>query len=604
MNAGSSGTGSSETDPALSFDGRRIPLLPGKSVGAALVDAGVRSWRTTRKASRPRGLFCGIGVCYDCLVTVDGAANQRACLTPARPGMRVSSGTGSEMEPVRADVGSLGSRRRESPDRAHEGDVDVAVVGAGPAGLAAAANAAEAGLSVVVIDANQQPGGQYWRHLDEASTAGPVSAQHTGRVYTRLRRRFDAARDTGRLRYLPNTQVWFIETPPVGVLGGAPASRRFVLRTTGASDVGPQTPGPRVVRAGVLILCPGGYDRQLPVPGWDLPGVMAAGGVQAMLKGYATLVGRRAVVAGTGPFLLPVASALAAAGAQVVGICEAGTPTSWLPQLRGALQVPSKGIEAAAYAARLARHRTPYWTRSAVTRIDGDDHARRVTVAKVDRAGRVQPGSSREIGVDLVALGWGFTPSLELVTAVGGGTRVDVDGSLVAVVDDRQRSTVPGVYVAGEATGVGGASLAVLEGELAALTAAHDFGLHADAARSRRLQHSIARSRAFAVAMHRAHPVPARWHEWLTDSTVVCRCEEVTVGEVRHACDELGADDARSVKLLTRTGMGWCQGRVCGFATASMTSPPGEMPDTDALRAIAKRPLCAPITLGELGELA
>ena len=96
-----------------------------------------------------------------------------------------------------------------------------------------------------------------------------------------------------------------------------------------------------------LILCPGGYDRQLPVPGWDLPGVMAAGGVQAMLKGYGTLAGRRAVVAGTGPFLLPVAAGLAAAGAEVVGICEAAAVTSWLPQLGGALQVPSKGIDAA-----------------------------------------------------------------------------------------------------------------------------------------------------------------------------------------------------------------------------------------------------------------
>jgi D-hydroxyproline dehydrogenase subunit alpha len=578
------------SDAAITFDGQRVPLRPGQSIGAALVSAGIRSWRTTRKEGRQRGMFCGIGICYDCLVTVDNLPNQRACLTPARPGMQVRSGLRAELVEARPfdRRPSTGSGRNWVP-------VDLAVVGAGPAGLAAAATAAEAGLNVVVIDSNSQPGGQYWRHRDETSTDTPPPRQHDVKTYTRLRQRFDAARNSGRLRYLPNTQIWFVENP---------SDHLFVLRTDGFSDVGPQPPEPRLVRAAAMILCPGGYDRQLPVPGWDLPGVTAAGGVQAMLKGYGTLSGTRAVVAGTGPFLLPVAAGLAAAGAAVVGICEAGAVTSWLPQLRGALQVPSKGIEAAAYAARLARHRIPFWTRSAVSSINGADKVRSVTITKIDSHGRVKAGTSREIGVDLVALGWGFTPSLELVTAVGGDTRLDVDASLVAVVDDRQRTTVSGVYAAGEVTGVGGASLAVLEGELAALTVARDSGLGDDAVRCHSLQRAIARSRAFAAAMHRAHPVPSNWDEWLTSSTVVCRCEEVSYGEIRQACDELGAEDARTVKLMSRPGMGWCQGRVCGFATAKIAASGTQAPTADALRSIAKRPLCAPIALRDLAELA
>ena len=580
-------------DDAITFDGQRVPLRPGQSVGAALVSAGIQSWRTTRKDGRPRGLFCGIGICYDCLITVDGLPNQRACLTPARPGMQ-----------LRSDLDAMVTTPVSSPARRALDDaapVDVAVVGAGPAGLAAAATAAEAGLSVVVIDSNPQPGGQYWRHGDETATDAPPTGQHDQKTYTRLRQRFDAARDTGRLHYLPNTQIWFVEIPS--------ADDQFVLRTTGFSDVGPQPPEPRLVRAAKLILCPGGYDRQLPVPGWDLPGVMAAGGVQALLKGYGALSGRRAVVAGTGPFLLPVATGLAAAGAEVVGICEAAAVTAWLPELGGAVRVPSKGMDAAGYAARLARHRIPFWTRSAVTMINGADQVRNVTITKIDRNGRAKPGTSREVEVDLVALGWGFTPSLELVTSVGGGTRVDVDGSLVAVVDDRQRSTVPGMYAAGEVTGVGGASLAVLEGELAALTAALDSGAPDsgaldDAARGRRLQRAIARSRAFAAAMHRAHPIPDHWDEWLTSSTLVCRCEEVSYGEIRHACDDLGAEDARTVKLMSRPGMGWCQGRVCGFATAKIAASADQTATADALRPIAKRPLCSPVALRELAELA
>jgi D-hydroxyproline dehydrogenase subunit alpha len=577
------------SDPAITFDGQRVPLRPGQSIGAALVSAGIRSWRTTRKDGSQRGMFCGIGICYDCLVTVDDVSNQRACLTPARLGMQVRSSLPAELVEARPSTGS--GRRPSTSSGRNWAPVDLAVVGAGPAGLAAAATAAEAGLSVVVIDSNSQPGGQYWRHRDESITDAPPEGQHHLKSYLRLRRRFDVARDEGRLRYLPNAQIWFIENP---------SDHLFVLRTTGFSDVGPQPAEPRLVRAAALILCPGGYDRQLPIAGWDLPGVMAAGGVQAMLKGYGTLSGTRAVVAGTGPFLLPVAAGLAAAGAQVVGICEAGAVTSWLPQLGGALQVPSKGIEAAAYAARVARRRIPFWTRSAVSSINGADQVRSVTIVKIDSEGRVKPGTSREIGVDLVALGWGFTPSLELVTAVGGGTRVDVDGSLIAVVDDRQRTTVPGVYAAGEVTGVGGAALAVLEGELAALTVAHDSGVGSDANRCRRLQRAIARARAFAAGMHRAHRVPSRWEEWLTSSTVVCRCEEVSYGEIRYACDELGAEDARTVKLMSRPGMGWCQGRVCGFASAKIAMSARQDPTADALRPIAMRPLCSPIALREL----
>ena len=484
--------------------------------------------------------------------------------------------------------------------------VDVAVVGAGPAGLAAAVAAAGAGLAVAVVDSNPQPGGQYWRHRDE-SAGESTRGQHESATYVDLRRRFDDARAAGRLHYLPNSQVWFIENPSTDPTADAadPAPPQFALRLTGFSDVGPRPAQDQVV-ARRLILCPGGYDRQLPIPGWDLPGVMAAGGVQAMLKGYGTRTGTKAIVAGTGPFLLPVATGLAEGGVEVVGVCEAGAVTGWIRQTGGAVQVPSKAREAADYALALARHRIGYWTRTAIVAINGTDEVRSVTVAKLDRHGRVRPGTSREIAVDLVALGWGFTPSLELVTAVGADTRVDVDGSLVAVVDDAQQTTVNGVYAAGEVTGVGGAALAVLEGELAGRAVARAAIGAEDPRRWGQLQGRIRRARAFAGAMHRAHPVPAQWPDWLTESTTVCRCEEVSYGELCYARDELGAGDARTLKSLSRPGMGWCQGRVCGFATAQLAAlPEANGPiGAEALRPVAKRPLCAPIALGELAALA
>lgn len=480
---------------------------------------------------------------------------------------------------------------------------DVAVVGAGPAGLAAAVAAASAGLAVTVVDAGRQPGGQYWRHPDEQADADAAdeprdlpahpAGQHDWHVYVDLRARFDALLHAGRITHVAGAQVWFVERDGEG----------WRLRLSPVVEPDPDRP--TAVRADALVLCPGGYDRQLPVPGWDLPGVMAAGGVQALLKGHGSLAGRRAVVAGTGPFLLPVAAGLAEAGAEVLGICEANAVTGWLGQLRGAVQSPRKGLDAVGYARALLAHRIPYAQRTVVTAITGTTAVESVTTTRVDRDGRAVPGTARTAAVDLVALGWGFTPSLELVSAVGADTRVDVDGSLVAVVDDAQRSTAPGVFVAGEATGVGGAALALLEGELAGRTVASDRrGAGADA-RTRRLQRGVRRGRAFAGAMHRAHPVPRAWTSWLTPETLVCRCEEVDVGTVRHARDELGGGDARTAKLLTRTGMGWCQGRVCGFATALLAAEAEGRPlGVEDLRPTAKRTLSTPVGLGRLADLA
>lgn len=518
---------------------------------------------------------------------------------------------------------------------------DVAVLGAGPAGLAAAVHACDTGLRVVLIDAARQPGGQFWRHGEEAargghgcgSVDGAEGAGHHGwKRFARMRARLYAHEGAGRLQYFRGTQLWLAEP------AGGPATWR--LRLTPTSDLAPgsvpqSAPVPNQIEAAHVILCPGGYDRQLPVPGWDLPGVMAAGGVQALLKGSQVVPGRTGIVAGTGPFLLPVAAALAAAGAKVAAICEANTPAGWLRNVAGAARAPEKMLEGANYAAVLARHRIPYRSRTAVTEIHGTNRVEAVTVSRLDGDGAVVQGSGRRVACDFVALGWGFTPSLELVLAVGAETVVDVDGSLIAVVDERLRSSVGGISVAGEATGIGGAAMAVVEGELAALSvAAGNLAAGAPVPASTattagllpriaRLQKERARLRAFAVAMHQANPVPRNWHGWLEPDTIVCRCEEVSYGELCRAHSDLGAQDARSLKSFARPGMGWCQGRVCGFATAQIAAnlsgrtgaatdatartaepaPTARSAAADDLRALSKRTLAAPVSLGHLAAL-
>jgi len=529
----------------LFFDGRPVPVEPDQTVAAALWRAGVRSWRTTRLAEAPRGLFCGIGACHDCLVTVDGSAGERACVTPARPGSVVSATAPSTVDqPVKGQ-------------RAARGRFDVAVVGAGPAGLAAAATAALGGGRVALVDASPRVGGQYWRHRSD----GPAQDRA---VFEGLKSIVEE-----RVEHIADATVWFAEPG-------------FVLHTTAGT-----------VSADRIVLATGAYDRALPFPGWDLPGVVTPGAAQALLKGSGVVIGREVVVAGAGPFLLPVAVGLAEAGARVVEVVEAGQPTAYLRQPGHLLGAVGKLGEAGRYAAALARRRIPYHVGHAVVAARGGPDG----VSEVDIA-RLSDGSVRTVRCDAVAVGYGFTANLELALLLGCGSRRAVDGGLAVLADDDGQTTVPGVFAAGEVTGVGGSTLAVVEGEIAGSAAA---GGVLSTRELRQLRRRRDRLRAFADAMHAAHPVPAGWMSWLDQSTLVCRCEEVPLRDVERAVQELGATDARTVKLLARPGMGWCQGRVCGYPTAELTAHLcGRRSTREDHAAFAHRPFAAAIRLSDL----
>lgn len=462
--------------------------------------------------------------------------------------------------------------------------VDVAVVGGGPAGMSAAVAAAASGATVVVLDAGTTLGGQFWRHPPDGALAAEVAGQHHGlHHYRRLARSIATKARAGQLDVRQSHEVWTVEV----------AHGRSVVRAIDRS--GPE-PRERLVQARSLVLAPGAFDRQVPFPGWTLPGVMTAGGVQALLKGSATIAGQRVLVAGTGPFLLPVAAGLASAGATVVGVHEASRTSGWVRHPSAVIRNVTKLAEGAAYAATLARHRVPYRLRSTVLAAHGEDAVREVTVARLDAQGAVRNGTEERVPVDVLAVGWGFTPQLELPVAAGCATRLDVDGSLVVVVDDDQRSSVPGVFVAGEACGVGGAALAAAEGRIAGAAAARAVGRTSVGTGAARRGRSA--MRAFARAMHLTYPMPSAWLTGVADDVLVCRCEEVPVARLRQVVDELGAQDARSAKLMARVGMGWCQGRVCGYAAACLVAHwTGTPPDPSQL---ASRPVATPVPLGAL----
>ena len=454
----------------------------------------------------------------------------------------------------------------------------LAVIGAGPAGLAASLAAAARGVRVTLIDAAPDAGGQFYRQPAAGLGARrPQALHHQWRTWERLRD--GLATQTGIL-HLTEHHVWCVERKS----SGSDRPGGFAVHAL----LGPLQEEPATVHADAVLLATGGYEKVLPFPGWTLPGVVTAGGAQAMLKAGLVVPGRIAVVAGTGPLLLPVATGLAAAGVQVEALVESADPKAVVRRTRA---LAAKLPEAAQYAAQLLRHRVRFLPRNAVVEAHGGERVESVTVAALDADGRVRPGTGRRIPCDTLAVGHGILPHTDLAEALG----CRLDGVRVHA-DEEQRTDVPGVWAAGEATGIGGAALSLAEGHIAGRSIAARLGGRtpdprgwAAAAKSR------TKLREFAAALDTVYAPPAHWTEQVTDDTVVCRCEEVTAGAIREAVGGLGAADVRTVKLLTRAGMGWCQGRMCGPAVAGLA---------DCELTPARRPFARPVPLGVLAQEA
>ncbi|WP_326686330.1 FAD-dependent oxidoreductase [Streptomyces sp. NBC_01795] len=481
----------------------------------------------------------------------------------------------------------------------------VAVVGAGPAGLAAARTALAAGARVTLIDAAEQPGGQYHRMLPEAYAADrPERLQHGWSAFDRRRRQ---VLGHPRCVWLPETAVWALERPQ------SPGGPRVHVLCGPADGAGRHR---RTLDPDALVLAPGAHDRVLPFPGWQLPGVFTAGAAQALAKGERVAVGDRVVVAGSGPFLLPVAASLLEAGSRVLEVLEANTSAT---AARGWSRRPwelagqfGKAAELAAYTWTLARDRVPYRLGRTVVEARGVGRVEEVVTARLRPDWSVVPGSERTRAVDAVCVSHGFSPQLELPLAAGCALRVPgaatcsaevacPEGEFVEV-DGDQRTSVPGVYAAGEVTGVAGAPAARAEGAVAGWTAA---GGDPAAHPLRALRRARDQGRAFAERLTRAHPIGAAWPGWLRPGTTVCRCEETTYGELCAAVTSEAGAAPRTAKLGTRAGLGPCQARVCGPTVAELSRRLGGAPcgrPAEGLPAASphRRPVAQPIRLGEL----
>lgn len=482
---------------------------------------------------------------------------------------------------------------------------DLIVVGAGPAGLAAAAEAAAHACKVLLVDAGEGPGGHYFKELPEQYRAQgePHDAQQA-RQLAQYRRRLG---EHG-VRLLNHTQVWGIfqgseatfEPPPPGQVDEQ--DQPYSLYLDGPEGT------PPVVSAPALILAPGVYDRPLPFPGWTLPGVITPGAAQMLLKRQGLLPGRRILVAGSGPLQLAVAANLAEAGAEVVACIDAcaSYEAMQLAPLAFWGQWSRLG-EFAGYLASLLRRRVPLHFRQAIRYAEGDAE-RGVTAAyvgPVDSQGMPIRGALRAYQVDSICCSSGFLPSIQLTLHLGcRHVYSPWLGAFVPQHDERMQTDRRNVFVAGDVTGVGGKPLAELQGRLAALSALESLGrLTAAQAASQRadLAPAIASERRFERFLWQRYRFREGLLGALSDDTVLCRCENVTLGELRESFRQ-GARTITGVKGRTRLGMGLCQGRYCIANANALLAGLGQLsPQEVGLMHI--RPPVVPVRIQDIADL-
>lgn len=382
---------------------------------------------------------------------------------------------------------------------------EVLVVGAGPAGMAAAYRAAQSGARVAVVDDNPAAGGQIWR----GEQAKPASRE---------------------------AQAWFerIRSVKIQLISGA-----RVFQQQQAETLLAETPeGVRELSYTSLVLATGARERFLPFPGWTLPNVMGAGGLQALVKTGLPIEGKRVVVAGSGPLLLAVGAYLRRHGANVLLIAEQATSAQLLRFAVGSIGKMSQAVSLLRQVR--GRHLSACWVEAA----HGEEKLEKVTLVR--RGKRLERW---QLSCDYLACGFHLVPNVELAELLG----CVVENGCVRV-DQFQQTTVPQVYSAGETTGIGGLELSLVEGEIAGLAA---VGKRDEA---RQLFRDREKHRKFAGLLNRTFALREELKQLPEPETIVCRCEDVTFARLR------AHDSWRAAKLQTRCGMGPCQGRVCGGA--------------------------------------
>ena len=454
---------------------------------------------------------------------------------------------------------------------------DLLIIGGGPAGMAAAVEADSTGLSVLVLDEQREPGGQIYRSIESVH---PETMALLGDDYSQGAALAETFRNSNA-EYRPGASVWRVDED---------GSVAYSQDGKGATAKGKR-----------VLVATGAMERPTPIPGWTLPGVMGAGGAQVLLKSAGMVPTGPVVVAGCGPLALLITQQLIAAGANVAALLETTRFRDYLvaaPHLLGALKAKdylSKG--------RKLRHDIQV---AGVPIHSGVEDIAAVGDDTVTAVAFTQGGTRSEIAVDTLLLHFGVAPNTQITRQVFCDHEWYAPQRYWRPVRDLWGATSQdNIAVAGDGGGIDGAVAAALSGRLAALDAAYRQGIFDRAERGRRsasIRVALQKHHAIRPLLDTLFPPPPQICAPPVDATIVCRCEEVSAGDIREAV-ALGAMGPNQMKAFTRCGMGPCQGRMCGLTVAELVAAArGETVEETGYYRI--RPPIKPVTLGELAAMA
>ena len=433
---------------------------------------------------------------------------------------------------------------------------DYVIIGAGPAGLSAAAIFARNEKRVLLIDQYQKPGGQYWRH--KYGEKFPSE-------------NFEFLISSPFVDWRLQTTVWQIEQKDQSL---------FIHLRTEA--------GTTTIRAEKLLVATGAIERSIPIPGWTLPGVITAGGLQSLIKGHSTSPGNSIVLGGSGPFLFPVVESLLDMKnpPTIKGVFEYRSNFRWWRNTLGLILNPEKALAAIKFLLFLKRQKIRFETGVNIFKIEGTSSGLNIHLAKK------RASQSIIENVEVAAISYGFTPDLTIPSILKLEREI-VFGEESVKVDSNQRGSVNNVWAAGEVTGIGGHELAITEGKIAALS------MLGKSRSSTFSKINRFRQKVFASGLAKIYAPSRDWMDWSTEDFIICRCEEVKKSEIIDSFKKLGADSARTSKLFTRAGMGMCQGRICHRNVSDLAE---RFTEGKEVLSPVSRPIGGAVTLGELSD--
>jgi NADPH-dependent 2,4-dienoyl-CoA reductase/sulfur reductase-like enzyme len=459
---------------------------------------------------------------------------------------------------------------------------DFIIIGGGPGGIAAAIKAAQAGVNVTLLDENERLGGQVFRQLEKGfKVADPDALGPDFKEGKELLHQFYSMQD--KIRYLNNTLVW-----------GISEDRTLALARNGSSSS---------LGFKHLLVATGAYDRPVPFPGLTLPGVFTAGGAQKLVKSEGVLPGQNILLAGTGPLQLVLADQILKAGGRIEAILEAGNiGKNWLRGLKGIWGNWDFLKEGMRYLRSIQKAGVPLLRSHVILEARGDGHVEEALIAKVDKNWRPRLNTARSVKADSICLGYGLVSSTELAMLAECEHKYDLrQGGYIPRRKANMETSMPGIYAVGDGAGVAGRKVAIEEGCIAGISVASALGSIPRA--NAREQIKPCRKRLDKINRFRKIlddiSLPRKGlYELATDRTVICRCEEVTLGQLKAAL----ADDTiqiKDLKRMTRLGMGPCEGRMCGPFVVEMLRHRPNAPVED-VGCLKPRPSIKPVALGVL----